>query len=78
MEPLEGYAPLPPEDELVKAIQAGTQNRVRGLAVLKNCDEILIMGSCSSFYIKQMAQESIKPKLPAGYRLKNAIIVKPE
>lgn len=78
MEPLEGYIAVSQDDELVTAIKAGTQNRIRQLEVLKNCDEVLIMGTCTSFYIKQMAQESIRSKLPAGYRLKNAIIVKPE
>lgn len=78
MEPTEGYVPVPEDDEMFVALQAGTQRRVRGLQILKNHDVILIMGTCPSFYIKQMAQESIRSKLPVGYLLKNAITVKPE
>jgi hypothetical protein len=78
MDPLEGCVTVPPDDELVLSIVSGTNRRVRNLQVLKNCTEVIIMGSCSSFYIKQLAQESIRSKLPMGYRIKNAIIVEPD
>lgn len=78
MEPTEGYVPVPQDDELFVALQAGTQRRVRELQILKSCDVILIMGTCPSFYIKQMAQESIRKLIPESHKLKNAIMVKPE
>jgi hypothetical protein len=78
MEPLDDYTPLPTDHEIVKAIHTGTQNRIMKLEVLQNCEEVIIMGTCTSYYTKQMAQESIKSKIPVGCRLKNVIIVKPE
>jgi hypothetical protein len=77
MEPLEEFESLPHHHELYMAIMAGTNRKVRNLEVLKNHEEIRIMGKCSSFYIKQMAQESIRPLLN-GHRLKNVIIVEPD
>lgn len=74
MEPLEGYSH---DAELFGAVNAGIHGKVRNLQVLKNCEEVVIIGTCSSFHIKQMAQESIRNKLN-GLRMKNAIIVKPD
>jgi hypothetical protein len=78
MEPTEGYVPVHEDDKLFVALQAGTQRRVRELQILKSNDVILIIGTCPSFYIKQMAQESIRKLLPEGYTMKNNITVKPE
>jgi hypothetical protein len=47
---------------------------LRQLEVQETDDEVVIMGIVPSYYLKQMAQESVRPAL-AGRRLRNRIRV---
>ena len=49
---------------------------LRNLNVTESDDEIVISGIVSSYYLKQMAQEAVRPAL-AGRRLRNRVIVLP-
>lgn len=51
-------------------------NDLRRLDVLESEAEIVISGIVSSYYLKQMAQEAVRPAL-CGRRLKNNVIVLP-
>ena len=47
---------------------------LRRLEVLENGDEVIITGIVPSYYLKQMAQETVRPAV-AGRRLRNKVIV---
>jgi hypothetical protein len=49
---------------------------LRRLDVLESESEIVISGIVSSYYLKQMAQEAVRPAL-SGRRLRNKVIVLP-
>ncbi len=51
-------------------------NDLRRLEVLESDSEIVISGIVTSYYLKQMAQETVRPAL-AGRRLRNKVIVLP-
>jgi hypothetical protein len=51
-------------------------NDLRHLEVTETDSEIVISGIVSSYYLKQMAQETIRPAL-AGRKLRNRVIVLP-
>lgn len=51
-------------------------NDLRRLEVMESDAEIVISGVVSSYYLKQMAQEAIRPAL-CGRRLRNQIRVSP-
>jgi len=51
-------------------------NDLRRLDVTETDAEIVISGIVSSYYLKQMAQEAIRPAL-SGRRLRNQVIVLP-
>ena len=51
-------------------------NDLRRLDVTESDAEIVISGIVSSYYLKQMAQEAIRPAL-SGRRLRNQVIVLP-
>ena len=51
-------------------------NDLRRLDVCESEAEIVISGIVSSYYLKQMAQEAIRPAL-SGRRLRNQVIVLP-
>jgi len=51
-------------------------NDLRRLDVAESDAEIVISGIVSSYYLKQMAQEAIRPAL-SGRRLRNQVIVLP-
>lgn len=51
-------------------------NDLRRLEVMENDAEIIITGIVTSYYLKQMAQETIRPAL-AGRKLRNKVIVLP-
>ncbi len=62
-----------------RAAQLLLENSVydlRRLEVLENGEEVVITGIVSSYYLKQMAQEAIRPAVN-GRRLRNKIIVLP-
>jgi hypothetical protein len=49
-------------------------NDLRPLQLTASEDEIVISGVVNSYYLKQMAQETVRPAL-AGRRLRNKIVV---
>ena len=49
-------------------------NDLRRLEVIETESEIVITGIVTSYYLKQMAQETVRPAL-AGRRLRNKVIV---
>ena len=51
-------------------------NDLRRLEVLESDDEIVITGIVSSYYLKQMAQEAVRPAL-GSRRLRNNVLVLP-
>ena len=51
-------------------------NDLRRLEVIETESEIVITGIVTSYYLKQMAQETVRPAL-AGRRLRNKVIVLP-
>jgi hypothetical protein len=61
-------------------MRAGSQlrenpiNDLRPLQLTASEDEIVISGVVNSYYLKQMAQETVRPAL-AGRRLRNKIVV---
>jgi hypothetical protein len=56
-------------------LSSSTNPELRRLSVRETDDEIRITGSVSSFYLKQMAQESIRPAIE-GRRLVNKVEVR--
>ena len=51
-------------------------NDLRRLDVIENDAEVIITGIVASYYLKQMAQETIRPAVN-GRRLRNKVIVLP-
>jgi hypothetical protein len=51
-------------------------NDLRRLEVLESESEIVITGIVTSYYLKQMAQETVRPAL-SGRRLRNRVLVLP-
>ena len=51
-------------------------NDLRRLEVIESDSELVITGIVTSFYLKQMAQETVRPVL-AGRRLRNKVLVLP-
>jgi hypothetical protein len=56
-------------------LSSSTNPELRRLSVRETDDEIRITGSVSSFYLKQMAQESVRPAME-GRRLVNKVEVR--
>ena len=51
-------------------------NDLRRLEVSETDSEIVVSGIVTSYYLKQMAQETLRPAL-AGRKLRNRVIVLP-
>jgi hypothetical protein len=51
-------------------------NDLRRLEVMESDAEVIITGIVTSYYLKQMAQEAIRPAVN-GRRLRNKVIVLP-
>jgi hypothetical protein len=51
-------------------------NDLRRLEVMESDSEVIITGIVTSYYLKQMAQEAIRPAVN-GRRLRNKVIVLP-
>lgn len=49
---------------------------LRRLEVMESETEVIITGIVSSYYLKQMAQETVRPAI-CGRRLRNKVIVLP-
>jgi hypothetical protein len=64
------------ERDLLGQIEARTGRRVRNLAVELHSECVVLRGSASSYYVKQMAQQAIRDQLPS-VPLENAITVVP-
>lgn len=62
------------EQELVTRVRASTGNRLRNLGVAVCPTGVRLSGQTTTFYVKQLAQESIRKVLP-GVSLINEINV---
>jgi hypothetical protein len=51
-------------------------NDLRRLEVIESESEVVITGIVTSYYLKQMAQETVRPAA-AGRRLRNKVLVLP-
>ena len=51
-------------------------NDLRRLEVIESESEVVITGIVTSYYLKQMAQETVRPAA-AGRRLRNRVLVLP-
>jgi hypothetical protein len=51
-------------------------NDLRRLEVMESDSEVIITGIVTSYYLKQMAQETVRPAVN-GRRLRNKVIVLP-
>jgi hypothetical protein len=60
--------------ELERHILARTGRRLRNLAVEVVPEAVILHGSASTYYVKQLAQHGVRDLLPQ-VRLENAIIV---
>ena len=60
--------------ELERHILARTGRRVRNLAVELVPEAVILRGSTSTYYVKQLAQHGVREVLPQ-VRLENAIVV---
>ena len=60
----------------VTLLRENPVNDLRRLEVQESELEIVISGIVSSYYLKQMAQEAVRPAL-GGRRLRNQVIVLP-
>src|SRR5438067_12779508 len=61
--------------QVVEALDQSPQPLLRRLAVEENADEVVISGTVPSYYLKQLAQETIRPHLGCR-RLRNRITVR--
>lgn len=60
--------------ELENRVQARTGRRIRDLRIELQSDGIILRGHAATYYIKQLAQQSIRDVLPQ-VGLHNAIVV---
>ena len=67
---------LEPPARAVALLRESPVNDLRRLEVIESESEIVITGIVTSYYLKQMAQETVRPAL-AGRRLRNKVIVLP-
>jgi hypothetical protein len=67
---------LEPPARAAVLLRENAVNDLRGLDVTESDLEIVISGIVSSYYLKQMAQEAVRPAL-GGRRLRNRVIVLP-
>ena len=62
------------EQTIHSLLRENALSDLRQLEVLETDDEVVISGKVPSYYLKQMAQESVRPAL-VGRRLRNCIRV---
>ncbi len=67
---------LEPPAHAAALLRDNPVNDLRLLNVTESDSEIVISGIVSSYYLKQMAQEAIRPAL-GGRRLRNTVLVLP-
>lgn len=63
--------------EPAEALTSSPLGQLRRLVVVANDDQVVITGQVSSYYLKQMAQETVRPAVGAR-RLLNQVEVCPE
>lgn len=74
--PGQAGGPESPEVTLVKAeFRRKLGNALRDVTVQLEGDTIVLGGTTSSFYQKQVAQESIRSALGQGFAIRNTIVV---
>ncbi|HEV3116041.1 MAG TPA: hypothetical protein VGY58_03240 [Gemmataceae bacterium] len=66
--------PHPLQNELESRVHTRTGRRVRNLAIEMRPERVVLRGSASSYYVKQLAQQGVRDVLP-HVRLENAITV---
>jgi len=62
------------QTELERHILARTGRRLRNLAVELLPEAVVLRGSATTYYVKQLAQHGVRDLLPRA-RLENAIVV---
>jgi hypothetical protein len=67
---------LEPSVRATALLRDNPVNDLRRLEVIENDSEVIITGIVTSYYLKQMAQETIRPAVN-GRRLRNKVIVLP-
>jgi hypothetical protein len=67
----------PLQNELESQVLNRTGRRVRDLAIELRPERVVLRGSASSYYVKQLAQQGVRDVLP-HVRLENAITVSQE
>ncbi|MBY0524374.1 MAG: hypothetical protein K2R98_13290 [Gemmataceae bacterium] len=67
-------ATVPSSHELERHVQQRTGGRIRDLTIQLEAERVTLRGRADTFYIKQLAQHSIRDLLP-HVCLDNAIIV---
>jgi hypothetical protein len=65
-------APL--RDQLERQVRNWTGRRIRNLAIELNPERVILRGQVSSYYVKQLAQHSVRESLP-DLVLENSIVV---
>lgn len=65
---------LDPPNRVSPLLRDNPVNDLRRLDVTETESEIVIAGIVSTYYLKQMAQEAVRPAL-AGRKLRNNVIV---
>lgn len=60
---------------VVEALDQSPQPLLRRIAVEESAEEVVISGSVPSYYLKQLAQETIRPHIGCR-RLRNRITVR--
>jgi hypothetical protein len=65
---------LDPPARAAALLRDNAVNDLRRLEVIENDSEVIITGIVTSYYLKQMAQETIRPVVN-GRRLRNKVIV---
>ena len=67
---------LEPPARAAALLRDNPVNDLRRLEVIETDSDVTITGIVTSYYLKQMAQEAVRPAL-AGRRLRNKVIVLP-
>jgi len=67
---------LEPTARAAALLRESPVNDLRGLQVTETESDLVITGIVTSYYLKQMAQETVRPAL-SGRKLRNRVIVLP-
>ena len=66
--------PMLPARPAAQVLQSSLFRELRPLNAVETDDEVVITGVVRSYYLKQMAQEVVRPVL-SGRRLRNRVVV---